>query len=57
MIGAVVLCGRPCCPGYVEAIARPPGIDLLAYCEKVINVQPTFSPLTIIASHLFCLVS
>ena len=35
MVGAVVLCSRPCCPGYIEAIAHPPGLDPLVYCEKV----------------------
>ena len=35
MVGNVVLCSRPCCPGYIEAIAHPPGIDPLVYCEKV----------------------
>lgn len=30
----IKLCTAPCCPGYEEKIALPPGLEPIVYCER-----------------------
>lgn len=52
---SIKLCNAPCCPGYQEKVATPPGLKPIVYCEKV-DEQVNYIVFLLVSFYCFTLV-